>query len=215
MTDFNVRAFYKETKAKEEVEFSQRMGMSIRNVFQQYNEGSENEEIFALKTISNRECFGIEFQGSISYLLPVSHHEILIFIFDRSLMPIIEVLSNWTNPRIEMYGKHTPSLLNGISNAIQGNYTDVSIFVDEDMLCFAKQIEYSLFDNIKDGYIADYSLIEEVLALVLYRNKCSEEIISFDGFSSKEENEIVLKEGLAIVKKGLKYIRFMDFFSNE
>ena len=49
MTDFNVRAFYKETKAKEEVEFSQRMGMSIRHVFQQYNEGSENEEIFALK----------------------------------------------------------------------------------------------------------------------------------------------------------------------
>lgn len=215
MKDFDIRAFYKESKAKEEKTFTQRTGLSIRHSFEQYNSGTDREEVFAVKTNSKKECFGIEFHGSISYMLPVSYNEVVLLIFDESLMPIINELSNWSEPRLKVFGKHVPSLMTALTNAVQGELYDFGIFVDEEMLCFAKQIEYPLFDKIDEGYIAEPELIGEVLSLVNYRNQCTEEITSFAGFTSKEENEIALKEGFTLVKKGFRYMRLMDYVSTD
>lgn len=215
MKDFDIRAFYKESKAREENSFSQKTGMSIRHSFQQYNAGADNEVVFALKTISKRECFGIEFHGSISYMLPINHEEVLLFIFDGSLMSVINELSNWSEPRLDVYSKHTPSLTDAMMNAVQGELYDFCVFVDEEMLCFAKQIEYPLFDKINEGYIVDPEIMGEILSLVQYRNQCVEEIFSFNGFTSVEEKKIALKEGFSFVKKGLRYMRFIDFMSTD
>lgn len=213
MKDFNIREFYKENKAREEASFSHSTGLTIRHFFQQYNEGDNCEDVFAVKSISKKECIGIEFHGSISYMLPVSHHEVLVFIYDASLMPIINELLNWSEPKLKVVGRHIPSLMNGISNAVQFILTDVGVFVDEDMLCFVKQIEYPLFEKINDGCIAEPKLIGEVLALIQYRNQCEQELSSFEGFTQREKNEIILKEGLAFVKKRLRIMRFMDYVS--
>lgn len=212
--DFDIKKFYKEQNVQEEMSFTQSTGIPIRHSFQQYNEGTDNEEVFAVKTISKRESFGIDFHGSVSYLLPITQQDTLLFIFDKSLMPIINVLSDWSEPRLEIYGRHVPSLMNALQNAVLGELYDIGTFVDDEMLCFVKQINYPLIDKIKEGYIADYGLIGEVLSIIQYRNKCESEIISFEGFSEKEEKEIALKEGLNIVRKGLRYVRFFDFVSS-
>lgn len=215
MNDFNIRSFYKESKANEEKAFTENTGLSIRHSFQQYNEGTDNDDVFAVKTPSKKECFGVEFHGSISYFLPTSHEEVLVLIFDKSFMPIINAISSWSEPRIKVFGKHIPSMMKALLNAAQNDFSEFGIFVDEEMLCFAKQIEYPLFDNINKGYIAEPSLISEVISLVQFRNQCEYELTAFDGFSAKEESEITLREGYAMVKKGLRYVRFADYLSSN
>lgn len=210
---FNIREFYKESVAKEEADFINSTGLSIRHCFQQYNKGGDNEEVFAVKTFSKKNCFGLEFCGSISYLVPINYSEVLLFIFDRSLMPVINTVSNWSEPRIKKYGEYIPSLMNAMENAFNGDLSTIGIFVDEDMLCFAKQIEYHLFEKIGEGYIAEPSLFTEVLSLVQYRNTCAEEITSFNGFTAQDENEIAFKEVVSSVKKGLRYMRLMNYIS--
>lgn len=208
---FNIRKFYKESKSKEEEEFCKGSGMSIRYSFQQYNEGGDNEEVFVVKSLSQKTCFGIEFHGSISYLLPINRQEAILLIFDESLMTVVEELSNWSESRLSVYERYAPLLITSMLNASQGKLATLGIFIDEEMLCFAKQIKYPIFDKIKDGYIVEPELINKILALVQYRNLCVEEVTSFDGFSDREEKEIVIKEGISIVKKGLRYKKFMDF----
>lgn len=214
MNNFNIRSFYKEREANKEKAFTENTGLSIRHSFQQYNEGTDSDDVFAVKTSSKKVCFGVEFHGSISYLLPASHEKVLVFIFDKSFMPIINAISSWSEYRIKVFGKHIPSMMNALSNASQNDFGKFGIFVDEEMLCFAKQIEYPLFDNINKGYITEPLLIREVISLVQFRNLCESELTAFNGFSAKEESEIALREGFAMLKKGLRYARFADYLSS-
>ena len=211
--DFNIREFYRESVAKEEADFVESTGLSIRHHFQQYNEGGDNEEVFAVKTFSKKNCFGLEFCGSISYLVPINYSDVLVFIFDGSLMSVINNVSNWSEARIKKYGNYVPSLMNALENAVNGDLSTIGIFVDEDMLCFAKQIEYNFFEKMEEGYIAEPSLFSEILSLVQYRNTCAEEITSFNGFTAQDENDIVFKEAISSVKKGLRYMRLMNYIS--
>lgn len=212
--DWNIRAFYKEHQKNEDAAFRQSTGLSIRRSFQQYSEGSGGQEVFLLKLNYRRKCIGVELQQSISYLLPVNQQEALLFVFDDSLMPIIEVLSNFSEHRIKVYAKYVPSLINAFSYASQGLFSNVSIFVEEKKLCFAKIINYPLIEKVADADIITPELIKEIICLVEYRNICEEEVISFKGFSSKEEKEIIAKEVFSIIKKGLRIIRFTDYISS-
>ena len=213
MAEFNIRQFYKDTKRQQEQALSDATGLAIRHDFQQYNTGGKDMELFIVKT-PYRECFGLEFGGSVSYFFPINRNEILIFILDEQLMPIVDTLGDWSEIRLEMVKKYLPSIINGAIRASDGDFSDYGFFVEEDSVCIAKRINYSLVDNLDEGYMVDPELLTKVLDLIKYRNQCVEELVSFKGFTSSDERMIAIKEGVKLIRKGLKMIDFSELILN-
>ena len=211
----NIKQFYNEQKKKESDEFSQKTGLRIRDTIQRYNDGSDCEEVFALRIPPHKEFWGVEFHGCIFYLLPVNRKDSLLALYDDSFMPILETLSELSAPYLAAYSRYAHSLMSAIDNAQNGLFAEFGVFFDEDMLCFAKQIHYPLVDKISEGYIVEPELIAEAISIVQFRNQCQKEIASFSGFSSKEKKEIAFKEGLSFVKKSLRIMRLVDYLPNN
>lgn len=211
----NIKNFYFENKRQEEENFSQQTGLNIRHSFQPYNQGKDTEDIFAVKTVSQKECIGIEFNKVIFYLLPVSRIKTILFIFDDSLMPVIEALADYSDARFDAFIKHTPTLASALYRN-KHNLSEYCACVDEGMLCFAKELEFPLTEKIKEGDLLDFDLLTEVISLINIRNQCEKEILSFDGFTSSEERNIAIKEGLSQIKRGIRIMRASDWlFTND
>lgn len=210
----NIKEFYKKQKQKEEEEFVGRTGLRIRHTIQRYNDGNGSEEVFSLQSSSRKEFFGVEFNGCIFYLFPKSNKESLILIYDDSFIPLIELMSSWSEARCNVYMKHVNLFKEAIDNANREDFSIHGIILDEDMLCFAKQIKFSILEKMKYGNFIDSYILKELTSLINFRNQCEREIVKFESFSSKDEAEIVLREGISFVKRGLKMKRYMDLFSN-
>lgn len=209
----NLKQFYNEQKKIDNDHFFQETGMKRRSEIQKYSDGSDCEEVFNFKIPFKREYIGVEFHGCIFYILPINPEEILLLIYDDSLMPIIDTVSDLSGPRFDVYCRYTHSLFEAINNAREGNFSKVGVILDADMLCFAKQIYYPVADKIKNGYLVEPQLIAEAISIVEFRNLCEKEITSFSGFSPKEQREIALKETLSVVRHGLKLIRLEECFN--
>lgn len=212
-SDFDVRSFYRKHEKDEESSFTNRTGLSIRKEFQPWYEGGNCDELFALKTNSGKECIGICYGGMISYLLPVDYHSAIILLFDANFISITKELIQWPDAQLELFAKHVPSLMTGFNNGYNGCFDDYSIFVDEEMVCFGKKINNFVIDEISNGDYFSSVVIPSILDVLDYRLKCSEELDSFNGFSQSEINKIKLKEGFSVIRKGLRYVRLVNFIS--
>lgn len=195
----NLRDFYSNQK-KEEVRAWENLGFNVRTSFQHYSSGREGEEdVFVVKSQGRGDCFGIELFGSVSYILPVSHSEVILFIFDENLKQLVDAFSSFDDARFKVYSKHIPIMINAIRNAGKGDYHEYCMFSDDDMICFAKKIYYPLFDYLEEGYVLEPDLIQKIVDLVNFRNACVDEAVSFGGFSKQEEAEILLLKGADFV----------------
>ena len=214
MAEFNIRQFYKDTIAQEERSLSEATGLEIRHQFQQYNTGSGKEmDLFIVKT-PYKECFGLEFGGAVSYFFPIDREDILIFIFDKQLMPIINHLAEWSESRLQMVTKYLPSIINGAKNASKGDFRKFCFYVEDDSVCIAKRIYYPLLDKLDMGYIVEPELLTKIVELLKYRNQCVEELVAFKGFTTSDESKIALKEGFSLLKKGLRILNFSESMLN-
>lgn len=210
---FDVRSFYREHKKDEELSFTKCTGLSIRKEFQPWYEGGNCDELFALKTNSGKECIGICFGGMISYLLPVESRSAIILIFDANFISIAKELICWSDAQLDLFAKYVPSLMVGFNNGYNGRFDDYSIFIDEEMVCFTKRINNFIIDEIGDEEYLSSVVIPNILDVLDYRLKCSEELDSFNGFSQSDIDKIRLKEGFSVFRKGLRYVRLVNFIS--
>lgn len=211
----NIKQFYSEITKKEEELFMQRTGLKIRRSFQKYTDGTNNDEVFSLQSSHKRECIGVDFNGCVFYLQPCDNETTYLFIFDDSFNSLLEVMSDWSEARFKVFCKHVQSFANAIENGGHSQFSDYAILLEDDMLCFARQLYYPILDKIEEGYLIEPELINELTALIQFRNQCKEEIQSFSGFSTKDENEILLREGFKSLKRGLRIMRLTDFNSNN
>lgn len=211
--DFNVRDFYREYEKDEEISFTKRTGLLIRKEFQPWYAGDGHDEIFALMTYSGKECIGVCCGGIISYLLPLESQSAIILIFDANFYSITKELAQWSDTQLEMFTKYVPSLMKGFQNGYSGYFNDNSIFVDEEMVCFAKRIQNFLIDEIGEEKYFTSVIIPSILDVLDYRQKCVEELNSFKGFSQNDLYKIKLKEGISLFRKGFRYVRLVNFIS--
>ena len=128
-------------------------------------------------------------------------------------MSITKELIQWSDAQLEVFAKYVPLLMTGFNNGYNGYFDDYSIFVDEEMVCFAKRINNVVVDEIdKEEYFSSV-VIPSILDVLDYRLKCLEELDSFNGFSQSDINKIKLKEEFSIFRKGLRYVRLVNFIS--
>ena len=213
MAAFNIRQYYKDTIAKKEKDLSDSTGLKIRHEFQPYNSGTKDEDVFFVRT-TDRECYGMEFGKAIFYFSPLDNSSMVIFIFDSSLVEFVKTLINMPNERLEVFGKYIPSIIAGARNAAKGIFYDYCFYLDENQVCIAKRIDYSLLEKLENGYWAEPELIHDFVALINYRNRCVEEITSFPGFSDSDEREILLKKGLNFIEEHIDIPQLFEFFAS-
>lgn len=217
MEDFDARSFYKQHLKQEEDDFKRETGLTIRREFQSWKSGSDNDEVFVVKSPSKKECFGLEYAGFICYFIPQNADEALLLIFDQELMELMEELSELTQNEYAVFKKYIPSLAGGLMSSSVGNFRNYCIWATEGMACLAKQVPFSLQRLVNDdGAIEpDEQLMSDILDMFSYRLSCFEEIAAFDGYSNKDKGELALRRGMSLVKLGLKFIDVNDLLSDK
>ena len=210
---FNIRAFYKQQVESHGQQLIQIAGLPQRKDFQYWNEKTGKNEMFYLYTKEERECFGFEYGGFITYLTPITSGFSFIFFFDSMFTQIIGDIREWTDAQLEVFSKYAPTLTGGFENAVNAHYDDYCIYVDENKVCFAKRITNLLANKPIDLEGYKKNILPELLDLLKYRLICSEELVLFDGYSTKDTIKITLKEGVGLLKSGFKYIPFDIFVS--
>lgn len=211
----NIKQFYTEQKKKEEEHFFQQTGLKTRQSVQNYDEGTDIDDVFILKLPKHREYLGIETHGCIFYMFPVNGEETMLLIYDNSLMNLYRIWQGWSAERFEVFGKYMPSFMQALDNAETASFSDIVILLDEDRFCFAKQFNYPLFDNISEDGFLGLEVLEELTSLIQFRNQCIDEMSTFNGFTPKEERVISLKECLGTAKSVLRVINLTNRFSDN
>jgi len=209
--DFDARSFYKNHVAEQEAAFTSQTGLPVRYKFQSWDEHIKNDsasdEAFFVKTVSEKECYGVECGGMITYLLPISSTDSILLLFDNSFGEILSEIAQLSEEQFDVFSKYIPSIMSGLYNSASSNYDDYCLFVDEEMACVATRVNFSPLrsKNILQDF--EESVLTEAIDLLGYRLQCSEEVASFEGYSPSDLRKITIKEGLSLMKYGAKFLR--------
>ena len=140
-----------------------------------------------------------------------------MLLFDKELMSLMYDLYQLSDYEFKVLSEYIPSLIDGLVSATKGNFYNYCVFVSEDMVCFAKQIPFSIEKLIQDDDTIEpeQGLMEDILDLINFRLTCYEELASFNGFTSGDKRKIAFQKGVSAVKFGLKFIDVIDILTDD